>query len=185
MRLFVALEVPEDKRRSVEKAIQMLRLRLPDARWVRREQWHCTLKFLGEVPDDRILEVERIVVEACKKTPPSETRLTEIGSFPSRRRARVIWAGLDDPDHSFEHLAARLEKKFGRAGLRQESRKLHLHMTLARLKVPGDISKTLEESGPYDFDRTVFEANEAVVFRSRLSPAGATYEALSRTPFGG
>lgn len=178
MRLFVGIEVPEAQKRSIEKAIQELRKALPAGRWVPRENWHVTLKFLGEVPDERVAEVGEIGMVAARGSPVLTTHLTDIGSFPTRTRTRVLWVGLDDPEDEMAHLAARLEKKLGKAGFRQESRKLHPHLTLARFRVPERIAEVIESSGPYDLDRSAFEVSEAVLFRSRLSRAGATYEAI-------
>lgn len=184
VRLFAAVEAPEGHRLSIEKAIQSLRLRLPDARWVPREMWHCTLKFLGEVGEERLPEVADIIGESASRALAPETRLTEIGSFPNMRRARVLWIGLEDPGDALAHLAARLEKKFGKAGFRQESRRLHPHLTLARFREPRPIAEAVEECGPYEVDRAPFSIEEVVLFRSRLSPGGAAYEALRRFRLG-
>lgn len=184
MRLFIAMEVPEEHKRSVEKAIQRLRRNLPDARWTPRQSWHVTMKFLGEVPDEHIGEVVQIAGEAARRTDPVTTTLTEMGAFPRLSKGRVLWVGVDDPDEALTYLAARMEKKFGKAGLRQESRRLHPHLTLARLRTPAPLAEVVEESGPYRFEKAPFEAGELVVFRSHLSPKGATYEALERVPLG-
>lgn len=176
MRLFIGIEVPEAQKRSVEKAIQQLRMALPNAKWVPRENWHVTLKFLGEVTDERVPEVSEIGRGAASKTALFSTLLTEIGSFPSKTRTRVLWVGLQDPDHTMAHLAARLEKKLGKAKFRQESRDFHPHLTLARFRVPERIADVIADSGPYEFDQTPFEVGKVVLFRSNLSRAGAKYE---------
>lgn len=185
LRLFVALEVPEARKISIEKAIQSLRLNLPKARWTTREQWHVTLKFLGEVPEDRLPEVVEIAGTCGTASPPVGTRLTEIGSFPRGRRARVIWVGLEDDARVMALLAATLEEELGGAGFRKEGRDLHPHLTLARFRVPQPIEQEMGSSGPYEFDRTPFEVGEIVLFRSHLNPKGATYEPLEHFPLAG
>lgn len=185
LRLFVACEVPDAQKLSIEKAIQDLRLTLPKARWIVREQWHVTLKFLGEVADERLAEVTEIVSASASGAPATEARLTDIGSFPNARRARVLWVGLDDPQEVMASLASALEEEFGKAGFRKEGRKLHPHLTLARFRVPQPIEEELASSGPYEFDHSPFEIGQVVLFRSRLSPKGATYEPLERTLLGG
>lgn len=182
LRLFVAIEIPQAQKLSVEKAIQPLRLALPKARWTTREQWHATLKFLGELPEERLSEVTEIVGRAADGATPTETRLTEIGSFPHARRARVLWVGLEDAHKVMSSLASSMEEEFGRAGFRKEGRELHPHLTLARFRVPQPIEKEIAFSGPFEFDRSPFEVTETVLFRSHLSPRGATYEALEKFP---
>jgi len=178
VRLFVGIEVPEAQKRSIEKAIQELRKALPSARWVPRENWHVTLKFLGEVPEERVSEITEIGSKSASRTPQFDTHLTEIGSFPTKTRTRVLWVGLVDPDRVMAHLAARLEKKFGKAGFRQESRDLHPHLTLARFRIPERIADVIQRNGPYPFDENPFPVEEVVLFRSHTSRSGARYEPL-------
>ena len=180
MRLFVAFDVPEPQKDSIEVAIRPLQAQLPGARWTSREGWHVTLKFLGEVPDDRLEEVRSIVSGSVPGAGPAAAALTDIGAFPNLRRPRVLWAGLRDDERRFEFLAARMEKKFGAAGFRQEARRLHPHLTLARFRPPFGPAPAVDANRPYMLDRSVFEVGEVLVFRSRLSPKGASYEALDR-----
>ncbi|MGH2773449.1 MAG: RNA 2',3'-cyclic phosphodiesterase [Actinomycetota bacterium] len=180
MRLFVAFDVPGPQKDSVEQAIRPLRAELPGARWTSREGWHVTLKFLGEVADDRLEEVRSIVSRCVARGGPVATALTDIGAFPNLRQPRVLWAGLGDERRRLEFLAARMEKKFGAAGFRQETRRLHPHLTLARFRSPYGPAPAVETNRPYSLDRTAFEVGEVILFRSRLSPKGASYEALDR-----
>lgn len=178
MRLFIGIEVPEPQKRSIEKAIQELRKALPTARWVPRENWHVTLKFLGEVPEERVSEITEIGTKSASRTPQFNTHLSEIGSFPTKTRTRVLWVGLVDPDRVMAHLAARLEEKLGKAGFRQESRDLHPHLTLARFRIPERIVDVIQNNGPYSFDESPFLVEEVVLFRSHIGRSGARYEPL-------
>lgn len=182
MRLFVAFDVPDPQKMSIEKAIQPLRLRLPKARWTSREAWHVTLKFLGEVTDDRLAEVREIINASASASTPTPTRLTEVGSFPRATRARVLWVGLEDAQDVMAGIASSMEKVFTAAGFRREGRELHPHLTIARFRVPQPIEDVLLETGPFELDRSPFEVGDIVLYRSHLSPKGATYEALERFP---
>ncbi|HEY8202758.1 MAG TPA: RNA 2',3'-cyclic phosphodiesterase [Actinomycetota bacterium] len=183
MRLFVAVEVPEQQKRSVERAIQSLRMALVGAvRWVPRENWHATLKFLGEVPDGRLPDVSDVLAAAAAGSSPTTTSLTGVGAFPSLNRARVLWVGLDDPEARLASMSAALETAFGEAGFRQESRALHPHVTLARIRAPIPIAGIVEKAGPYAFDREPFAVTKIVLYQSRLSRAGATYEPVATFP---
>lgn len=184
MRLFLAHEVPAARKLSLEKALRPLRLRLRGARWLRRESWHVTLKFLGEVADERVGEVEAVAGAVAAAALPSTTALTGVGAFPSARRARVLWVGLEDPGGTMAGVAAALEEELGRAGFRQESRTWTPHLTLARFRVPGPIGDVLEEVGELDLDRAPWEVGEVVLFRSHLRREGAVYEPVARLPLG-
>lgn len=95
----------------------------------------------------------------------------------------MIWVGIEDAANELSYLAMRLEKKLGKAGFRQESRKLTPHITIARLREPVPIGDLIEESGPYALSEAPFEIVEAVIYRSHLSPRGASYEPLERFSF--
>ena len=95
LRLFVAFDVPEAQKDSVEEAIAPLAV--PGARWTSRQSWHVTLKFLGATPEERLSEVTGVVEQAASASQPARTSLRDLGAFPSFRRARVLWVGLDDP----------------------------------------------------------------------------------------
>jgi RNA 2',3'-cyclic 3'-phosphodiesterase len=186
MRLFVAVDIPERQKRSVEKAVQGLRLSLGGpVRWVPRENWHATVKFLGEVPDARLPEVRAIVAGAASAAAPTMTSLTDVGAFPSLSSARVLWVGLDDPGGRLAALGSGLEASLGDAGFRRESRPLHPHLTLARLKEQAPIRRAVEEAGPYALDREPFPAGSVVLYRSHLGHKGAVYEVVEEFALGG
>lgn len=185
LRLFIAVDVPASHKLSIERSIQDLRLQLPEARWIPRESWHVTLKFLGEVAEDRVADVLRVTGRACTDAVALSSRLTEVGAFPTLRRARVIWVAIEDPDEALARLAARLERDLGKRGFRKEGRKLHPHLTLARLRTPLPVGEAVESSGPYRLEPSRFDIGEAILFRSHLSPRGATYEALETFALGG
>lgn len=184
LRLFIAVEVPEAHKLSIERAIQKLRMALPQARWTPRESWHATVKFLGEVPDDRFDDVVRVARKVTSEASSTESHLTEVGAFPSLRRARVLWVGLDDSSVALAKLAKTLESRYGRRGFRKESRDLHPHLTLARLRVPRPLASEVEEAGPYKLEPSSFPISEAVLYRSHLSPKGATYEVIEKFSLG-
>lgn len=180
MRLFVALEIPESHKRSIEKSIQKLRSALPEVRWIPRSNWHATLKFLGEVPDERLPKVESVVSASLQDFPPIQSRLTDIGAFPSPARARVLWVGISDDSGSLAGLASELDKKFGALGFRQDSRPIHPHVTVARIKVPTGVGHLLEQANY--FEPSPFPVIQAILYRSHLKRTGAEYEPIASFP---
>lgn len=185
LRLFVAIEIPEKHKISIEKAIQPVRLALQGPiRWVPRESWHATVKFLGQVPEQRLPRVAQIIERVAAAAAPVETKLTDLGAFPGLRRARVLWVGLDDPVGALVSLASSLEKGFGRAGFRKESRALRPHVTIARLRAQLPVAEALAGAGPLRLDASAIPVDDVVLFRSHLSSRGAAYEAVARFPLG-
>lgn len=180
LRLFVAADIPDAQRRAVAPLVAQLRASLPGARWTSDAGWHLTLRFLGSVEEERLDAVSASCASvASSAAGPAEVRLTRLGAFPSARRARVVWVGLDDPAGLLAAAAAALEERFRSEGFPPEERPWHPHLTLARLKVPAPVDLPAAE-----VDAGSFTVTELVLFRSHLHPTGATYEALGRFPLG-
>ena len=183
LRLFVAFEVPEAQKDSVQKAIASLEpAAVPGARWTSRESWHVTLKFLGATAEERLAEVTGVVEQAASASPPAMTSLRGIGAFPGFRRARVLWVGLDDAGGVLGALARTLEEGFVPLGFPAERRPWTPHLTLARFKVPAAVAL---EPDRIRLDERPFEVGEIVLFRSHLKAGGAVYEPLARPSLGG
>jgi 2'-5' RNA ligase len=180
-RLFLAVEMPRSAGKAVAAAIRPWREAFPNARWVQPENWHVTLKFLGWTPARVAPWVEETVEGIVAAHPPLPSRVRGLGAFPSLRRARVLWAGIDDPASGLAALVADLE-----AGLaeefRQEMRRFHAHLTVARseppLHLPEPYTETPLASEPFVADRVV-------LFRSQLLGGATRYEPLRTFPLGG
>jgi 2'-5' RNA ligase len=183
LRLFIAVDVPGPVRAALDSTIDPFRSGVPEARWTRPEGWHVTMKFLGATWPRLVDEVHASVDAAATAAAPIESALTTVGAFPSPRRARVIWAGLADPEDRLaaiaRHLDERLEPHF-----RVEKRPLTPHLTLARLRTPANLERTAPDLTVLSIASAPFEIGELVVYRSHLSPKGAMYEAVHRVPLG-
>ena len=172
LRLFVAAEVPEDVRAAVAQAVGPLRERFPKARWVPTQNQHVTLKFLGSTYPRLVEWVTATVGEAASRHPPFTTRVEGLGAFPNARRARVLWAGLEDGGTAFARLAADLDEALSRE-FAPEKRAFTPHLTVARFEptVSVDPDEIAFESEPFEVDRIV-------LFRSHLRRPAPVYEPL-------
>lgn len=175
LRLFVAVDVAEDVLAAVDEAIAPYRDRIPGARWTPPANRHLTIKFLGSVDPTRRDEIASVCEHVASEIPRREISITDLGAFPSARRARVLWAGVDDPDGTLALLALSLDEGLAPLGFEVERRAYKPHLTLARLKSPADVRDVVEavehSSDPFVVDR--FH-----LYRSRLSPKGARYDVL-------
>jgi 2'-5' RNA ligase len=181
LRLFVAVDVPEPIRGDLALAIEPLRTSLPGARWVGQENWHVTLKFLGSVYPRLRQWVGEQVAEAARDTEAFETGLTHMGAFPSPRRARVLWTGLDDPEGRFAALAGALDRVLERE-FRVEQRPFSAHLTVARFREQARLD---EEMLAVDVASNPFRVEALTLYRSHLQRPAARYEPLVRSPLGG
>jgi RNA 2',3'-cyclic 3'-phosphodiesterase len=178
LRLFVAIEIPDDAQAAIDEAVAPLRERFPKARWVPRENRHVTLKFFGQTWPRLRGWVEDQVGVVAARTPAFETSVAAIGAFPGGRRARVLWSGLDDDAGAMSALATALDEALARE-FRPESRAFTAHCTVARSDPPLHL-----EDGDLDVEpRPVrFSVHRVVLFRSELRRPAPRYEALARFP---
>jgi 2'-5' RNA ligase len=181
LRLFVAVDVPEPIREAVREAVEPLRERFPTARWVPLPNQHVTLKFLGPTWPRLVEEVTRTVGEVAAAHAPFETHVGELGAFPTARRARVLWASLEDPARRLGAIATALEDALA-AEFPREKRPYTPHLTVARFEPPVDVGELLADAG-VGSDR--FRVDRIVLYRSHLRRPAPVYEALGIFPLGG
>jgi len=186
MRLFVALELPDDVRREVKRRLAGVRGRLPRARWVDPDIVHLTLLFLGETAAERVPALAAALADACR-LPAFAVRLAGGGTFPPGRPARVAWVGLEEWSGEAGSLAA-LQAAVTRAaveaiGFVPEGRPFTAHVTLARCPDPWPrdaaqmwATAFAGEIGP------PFPVARAVLLESKLSPRGPQYREVAALP---
>lgn len=180
LRLFVAVEIPEPVKDAVEEAFSLWRETFPKARWAPRENWHITLKFLGRTWPRLAEWVPDRVEAAAREVAPFATRIIDVGSFPSARTGRVLWAGFGDGGDRMLGLAAAIEGALVEE-FPAEKRAFHPHLTVARsdppVKLPPAFTETPLLSQEWDVDHVV-------LFRSHLRRPAPRYEPLARFPLG-
>ena len=136
MRLFVAINLPEEVRTNLldaaRLAVQSLGLG-GEVRWVPPENLHLTLKFLGELPENRLPGIHAALEAAAERHEPFAFTLAGLGGFPSLRRARVVWAGVSHGRERLRHLAEDVDGALARGvGTEPEDRGYKPHITLGR-----------------------------------------------------
>jgi 2'-5' RNA ligase len=179
MRLFVAVHVPDALQELLESdVVARLRPALPSARWTRREGRHLTLKFLGEVPEQRVAALAEAVGNAVRRHRGFSAAFARVGAFPSLRRPRVLWIGLGEGDAPMAALARDVDEAVEPFGFEREKRPFAAHLTLARFKVPAPVGSLPAVAVP----SSPFVVDEVVLFRSQLRRDGAIYTAVARFP---
>lgn len=175
LRLFIAAGIPQDVLTDLNSAASPFRDAINGARWTEPEAQHVTLKFLGSLHPS----LQEGVAAACEAVaeglPAAPIVVSGFGAFPSARRARVLWAGIQDEQNLLARLTGRLDEELQTLGMSPESREFTPHLTLARLKVPSDVRTALAAVG---FTSAPVLLSTFHLFRSHLSPKGARYEVL-------
>ncbi len=131
MRLFVALNFPKKERDRIYRAAKVLRECDPPVRWVDPEHFHVTLKFLGDVTEDRMRGVKEALIHVATTTATLDLAIEGFGAFPTIRRPQVIWVGVE-PSPALRCLKQDVEWALMGCGFDRETRAFHPHLTLGR-----------------------------------------------------
>ncbi len=192
IRTFVACEISQGVRDAVRKVLEPIRREFPALRWVDDNQFHTTLKFLGDVPLTDIHQVVKAVQRACSRSTQFDLVFEGIGAFPSLDTPRSFWVGVRDGVDEIRTLAADIENELLPLGFRPEHRQFMPHLTVARAKQefrvrrehPGSPASILTELLEQEKDRFFGSSpvDEVIVYSSELSRSGPKYEVLSTIP---
>ena len=184
MRLFVALDIPEDVRSSLAAFVARLRALSPSARWVRMEGVHVTLKFIGEAPADQLNAIKAALANLPARAP-----------FANEVSRRWLFSGSPPPARSVGRrrmraelavLAADVDSALAALGIPREDRAFSPHLTLARFDESRGldaIREAIEKSGPLDFGSATAESFH--LYQSVLKRGGAEYTRLATYSFTG
>jgi 2'-5' RNA ligase len=186
MRAFIAIELPPQVKSKLTERQQGMKKAGLNARWVRVENIHLTLKFLGEIDPDTVAAVSTAMKSAAESHGPFTLAASGIGVFPNLRKARVLWAGLSEGVPELVGLQKDLDAALAACGFERDKRAFRGHLTMARFRKslhPAKLEKVLREAGGVHFGQWTVE--ELVLFRSELQPAGAIYTKLAAHPLRG
>ncbi len=189
-RLFVAVALPPDALEACRRVVDAVRTTDPgrDARWVRTESLHLTVRFLGPTAPDLVPDVGLAVEDAAAAVAPFRVELAGAGAFPDGRHPRTLWLGVDRGNDGLERLAAALEAPLDRLGWPPDPRARRPHLTVARTDATrGATSHAIADGLAHAATgwRTAFEARELTLFRSHLGDGPPRYEALVVARLGG
>jgi 2'-5' RNA ligase len=182
MRLFFAVELDEAARLALGRAATQARSAkaLPHGlRWLPPESWHFTLQFLGEVGAARVPDLEAAAAATARTHAPFELVLATAGTFGSPRRARLIHVGASRGGEAMGALAATLHGRTAACGFSAEPRAFIPHLTMARLRQPGDVRAAIEAlNAQLNAAPVTTQVRALALMRSHLSQQGARYERL-------
>ncbi|MEM0359527.1 MAG: RNA 2',3'-cyclic phosphodiesterase [Candidatus Hadarchaeales archaeon] len=182
MRTFLALEINEEVRERLVKFQRKLLQGWASLKLVEPENLHLTLKFLGEVEEGRLGEIEEAVRKGCAGSSPFIMEVKGTGVFPNPHYVRVVWAGVGEGWEKVSSLQRNVDRELGRLGFPRETEFVP-HLTLARVKSVRDrerFLKVVEEGRGEEFGKT--EVREVHLKKSLLTPKGPIYEDLRVLP---
>jgi 2'-5' RNA ligase len=169
IRLFVALPVPA----HIRERLARFQNGLPGAKWTPPDNFHLTLRFIGEVDHGMAEDLDNLLLRV--EAPGFDVRIDSLGWFGNKRRPAALIANVKKDD-GLMHLQKKIESAAVRCGLKPESRKFHPHVTLGRLKTTS-IVEAERFVGERRLDEVLeFETDRFVLYSSFLSHTGSIYQ---------
>jgi len=145
---------------------------------VESENLHITLRFLGEVLESQLQQVyEKVLLKLEWR--PFLVRLKGVGAFPNERRPRVVWIGVEEGHDELIDLSRQIENGLRKLGFPKESKEFHPHVTIARVKIPGNVGSLGKLFSAYrEFVFGEFTVEKVELKKSVLTPKGPIYSTL-------
>jgi RNA 2',3'-cyclic 3'-phosphodiesterase len=186
MRLFVALDLPDDVRQTLADLIARLKPQCRTAKWARPEGMHVTLKFIGHAiadGDTIKLDAARAALADVHSDEPVEIRYRGVGFFPDARGPRVLWCGVQ-ASANLARLDDDIERALEPLGIPAEEHAFVPHLTLARFKSPDGIDALLRLTAEFaERDFGSARETEFHLFESKLKPGGSEYRKIGSYSF--
>ncbi len=187
IRSFVAIEMPGEVKEQLAPVLREIGELDGKLKPVDPANMHLTIKFLGDVTEGGIVEACRICGEASGRLQPISAEVAGVGVFPGERRPRVIWAGCRETSgRVLVDLYNALDSAMESIGVASERRGFKPHLTLARVRQPGDPARLMDFLTRWD-GREFGEAfaGEICLFMSELGRSGPTYTKMGTFPLVG
>ncbi len=181
MRLFIAIDIPDNIRNRIQERVDCLRPAMDNMRWSRTDGLHITLKFLGEVPPEK-LELIRSSLSGVTWPGGFSVEIRDLGLFPTPASPRILWLGID-AGVELAALARLVEDRLTGAGFARESRPFSPHLTIGRFRtrerIPA-IGDLLRKCGKFEMGK--FTVQDFHLFESQPTPGGSIYRKIVRFP---
>ena len=183
MRTFIAIDLSQEIKKVLSRLIEELDEMDKEhkkIRWVKKEGMHLTIKFLGDVGNEKISQIEKALKNISGKFEPFVLKLKRTGTFPpGSTNPRVLWIGIEE-EETLKALQYQIEAELEKLGFPRERRKFHPHLTLGRVKVFSNLRQTLLLLEKYR-ERIFGEmkVEKITFFQSKLKPTGAEHSILS------
>ena len=181
VRTFIAVDIDHAVRGELAKLQLRLKQAHADVRWVKPENIHLTLAFLGDVDIDRIRPLEAAMDQNLQRLEKFSLTFADTGTFGKPRRPRIIWAGINDSQPLME-LQRKTTDALREAGVGFDAKPFSPHLTIGRVKSPKHVAALLDELEKEKATEIgSVEISEVLLFKSVLKSGGAEYSVLYRT----
>lgn len=180
IRVFIAIEIDSEIKDKISEYLSKLKRTGADVKWVSPENIHLTVKFIGHIENEALIDLNKVINDAVSGIEPFSISIGNIGAFPNLNKPRVVFACVQEQGNSLFNIYERLDKGVESLGIKKESKKYVGHITLGRVKSQRNISRlinTLNSGAEYHFGCE--KITSLSLIQSRLTPTGPLYTRLN------
>ncbi|MCX5781474.1 MAG: RNA 2',3'-cyclic phosphodiesterase [Elusimicrobia bacterium] len=182
MRLFIAVNIPEEIKEKLSVLTKRLKYKISDVRWIAKDNFHLTLKFLGEVREEKVDKINSAISDIAQNVQPFKVLFSELGAFPDLKYPRIIWVGVKEGSTELKGIAEKIENSLLPFGFEKEKRPFSCHLTVGRVKSFKTKNISFEK---IDTDFGSFVLERIDLMQSFLEKSGPGYKCLKSFSFGG
>ncbi len=180
IRVFIAIEIDSEIKNKLSEYLSKLKSTGADVKWVSPENMHLTLKFIGCIEKEALINLNRIINDAISSIEPFSISIGNIGAFPSLKKPHVVFVRVLEQGNNLIKIYEKLDKGVERLGIKKESKKYVGHITLGRVRSQKNISKlknTLNSETECYFGCE--RVTSLSLIQSKLTPTGPLYTRLN------
>lgn len=182
MRVFIAIELPDEVKAALTALQNDLRQTRADVAWTKPDNFHLTLKFLGEMDAKQIPDITNACNDAAASADSFSLQVKDTGVFPNVKQPKVLWASLAGELNQLQSLQRQLDTNLHALGFAKEPRSFNPHLTLGRVKSRLNEAAVTAKLLMAELPALSFTVSELVVMQSQLHPTGSIYTPLAHCP---
>lgn len=183
VRAFIAVLISDDLKRRIALVQEEFKKVAPEVKWVSEENFHITLKFLGDVEADRLAAIPAMLSDSLADVEEFDIGIGGVGAFPNHGRPRTVWVGVTDGRERLAEVAQQVEEQLAGLGFHKEDRSFSAHLTIGRVKDGrgADALTSALQKADVGSMGTV-RVKSVAVMKSELRREGPIYSVLSEIP---
>jgi 2'-5' RNA ligase len=180
IRSFIAIDTAPEVKAAIVDVEEKLRATNADVRWEPIEKFHITLKFLGNVEEEKLHSLGNRLEEVLSPFSAFSLTYQGVGCFPNLHHPRVVWIGAENEDGTLRRIQEAVEEVSESFGFQRDERQFHPHITIGRVKGSRNLKALVSELGNLSFTPHSAMIKEVLLMKSDLKPSGSVYAVLRK-----
>lgn len=174
MRVFIGVKLSGLLKKEISKICEVLKKSNADVKWVEVENIHLTLKFLGEVKEEKLTDLN-CIEKVVQNNSPFVFEIQGMGTFPNLKRPRVIWIGISNGKEDIINICKSLNEVLYKVGFKKEQREFSPHITIGRVKSNKNLSNLISSISKVTISNLKEEVKSIYLIKSVLTSKGPVY----------